>query len=112
MDIRFNSNYCIQEVRVKIASGLWKIILSIFYLRIWDGGDHEVAMVDPFRLEVLSIGDEWIPLSLYQHELTHITQVKKDGRIKFCLKYLYYNLRYGYLNNPYEVEARKSAGED
>lgn len=111
MMIRSNKND-IKEVRVKIASGfLWKIILGIFYLCGWQGGYREVAMIDPFRLEVLSIGDEWIPFSMYCHEMRHIEQVKENGRIKFCIKYIYYNVRYGYKNNPFEIEAH-AAEED
>lgn len=43
---------------------------------------------------------------LVKHELVHIEQIKREGKIKFLFKYLYYNIRYGYWDNPYEVEAR------
>jgi hypothetical protein len=29
------------------------------------------------------------------------------GAVKFYATYLWYNLRYGYVNNPMEVEARQ-----
>ena len=45
------------------------------------------------------------------HENHHKVQWKRDG-IKFLFKYIYYSIRYGYWNNPYEVEARKVAGQD
>ncbi len=46
---------------------------------------------------------------LFRHELEHGYQQMRDGRIKFYLKYFYYTLRYGYDDNPYEVEAREKA---
>jgi hypothetical protein len=44
------------------------------------------------------------------HENQHKKQYKDEGFIKFIIKYLYYSIRYGYKDNPYEVEARKVAG--
>ena len=45
------------------------------------------------------------------HEARHIFQIKRDGYIKFTIKYLYYLARYGYRQNPYEIDARKAANE-
>ena len=45
------------------------------------------------------------------HEARHIFQIKRDGYLKFTVKYLYYLARYGYRNNPYEIDARKVANE-
>lgn len=42
----------------------------------------------------------------HRHEDKHKEQWRRDGRILFALKYLWYTLRYGYLDNPYEIEAR------
>lgn len=42
------------------------------------------------------------------HENQHKTQWYKDGTIKFSLKYLWYSVRYGYEDNPYEVEAEQA----
>jgi hypothetical protein len=44
------------------------------------------------------------------HELTHIEQFKKYGLIKFLALYSWYTLRYGYYDNPLEVEARANEG--
>jgi hypothetical protein len=43
---------------------------------------------------------------LFRHELEHIYQVRREGWLKFYIKYLYYQIRLGYRNIPYEVEAR------
>ena len=45
------------------------------------------------------------------HEARHIFQIKQDGKIWFAIKYLYYAFKYGYRNNPYEIDARKAANE-
>ena len=39
------------------------------------------------------------------HELQHLRQIKRDGRLRFSVKYIYWLLKYGYRANPYEVEA-------
>lgn len=66
-------------------------------------------MIDPFKLRVMTIGEPYISKRLYTHEVCHIEQVKKEGRFKFICKYLWYNIRYGYHSNPYEVSARRAA---
>ena len=48
---------------------------------------------------------------LRKHENCHKKQWKEEGIIKFFMKYMYYQIRYGYLKNPYEVDARKAEGE-
>ena len=48
------------------------------------------------------LGDE----PLIRHEMAHIDQINREGRLKFAIKYLYFTIRYGYWDNPYEVEAR------
>lgn len=40
------------------------------------------------------------------HELTHVMQWKKYGIIRFPILYLWYSFKYGYYQNPFEVEAR------
>lgn len=44
--------------------------------------------------------------SLIRHEARHLKQIERDGRMVFAVKYLYWLARYGYRNNPYEIEAR------
>ncbi len=44
------------------------------------------------------------------HELTHVMQWKKYGIVIFPILYLWYSLKYGYYQNPFEAEAR--AGEE
>ena len=43
-----------------------------------------------------------------RHESVHGEQFKREGWFKFVIKYLYENIRRGYWNNKYEIEARKA----
>ena len=47
---------------------------------------------------------------LVVHESVHIEQIQRLGAVKFTLLYLWYNIRYGYRNNPFEIEAREKSG--
>ncbi len=42
---------------------------------------------------------------LIRHEMVHVKQVQREGWFKFYTKYIYFNFKYGYENNPYEIEA-------
>lgn len=53
-----------------------------------------------FRWKKEDVG-EW----RIKHELKHVEQVERVGLVKFYLTYVWYLLRYGYKDNPYEVEA-------
>jgi hypothetical protein len=51
---------------------------------------------------------EFNPLSVktIRHEQIHAAQADDcGGWLQFYLKYLIYHLRYGYMNNPFEIEA-------
>lgn len=45
---------------------------------------------------------------LRKHELAHWKQAQELGVVKFYAKYLWFNMRYGYRENPMEVEARQA----
>ena len=53
-----------------------------------------------------------VPRHLLVHEVVHVEQIEKLGRIRFYLTYLWELLRHGYRNNKFEVEARKRSGKD
>lgn len=67
------------------------------------------AIINPFTM-VCHVHESYYPPNnrLIRHENTHFEQIKRDGTVKFCFKYLWYLLRYGYENNPYELEAKKA----
>ena len=43
---------------------------------------------------------------LWRHEHCHIDQINRDGPWLWSFRVVWYCLRYGYHNSPYEVEAR------
>jgi len=49
--------------------------------------------------------------TLIAHESEHLRQITEDGIFWFTVKYLYWLCKYGYLKNPYEIQARTQAGQ-
>lgn len=49
-------------------------------------------------------------LILRRHEECHLMQMRRDGWLVFHVKTLWYLVRYGYTNSPYEIEARAAEG--
>lgn len=44
--------------------------------------------------------------ALIRHELCHLEQIRREGRLRFAVGYLWELVRRGYLANKYEVQAR------
>jgi hypothetical protein len=71
----------------------------------------DAAIVNPFTLHILVIPKGSVLAGSHLvHELCHVEQVKRLGSVKFFVLYLLYSIRYGYVNNPFEVEARSAEG--
>ena len=43
-----------------------------------------------------------------RHEVAHVLQWKREGYFGFLVKYLWFSLRFGYRQNPFEIEAREA----
>lgn len=43
-----------------------------------------------------------------RHEVMHVLQYQREGLVRFWLKYLWYSIRFGYRQNPFEIEARNA----
>ena len=56
--------------------------------------------------EVFLLNKRWV-----RHEMAHIEQYNRYGFLKFLVLYVWYSIRYGYYNNPFEVEAREKEKE-
>lgn len=102
-------------IECKKAPFPFNIILWIFKKTMCKA-DSTVSMINPFTKNIYTIIDNnsivednkpYIILSLYLHEYIHLCQVFNDGLFKFLCKYMWYNIRYGYRNNLYEVQARQ-----
>lgn len=63
----------------------------------------------PFGIYLLAerMGD----MRLRRHEEAHWQQAKTLGVARWYWLYLWYSLRYGYWNNPLEVEAREAEND-
>lgn len=71
-------------------------------------GSENVALVIGKTIHLYNVSkatflkdDKWV-----KHEMCHIKQFKEHGYFIFILKYLLENMKHGYYNNKYEVEAR------
>jgi len=79
-----------------------KVVYSFLPFRLWGwiGG----MTIYPFILFKKS--KEEVDDTIFRHEMQHIYQVEQIGWFKFYLTYLWENLRHGYRNNKYEMDAR------
>jgi hypothetical protein len=78
-----------------IATGFWRWLLNRL-------GCMGITM--PWR-RVYILSEHRFNQSLLRHELVHIEQIERDGPVIFSIKYLWWLLRFGYRENPYEIEA-------
>ncbi len=94
-------------VAVKKPYFPYNLILRVFKKM---RGSERVSMIDPFLKNIMTYPAPYeVSDETYAHECYHLEQVESEGRFKFVVKYLWYLIRYGYDNNPYEVEAREAA---
>ena len=83
-----------------------KHLVKLFLTRTGYAG----ITLPPFGIYILKerMGDELLKL----HEMVHWEQYQRMGVIRFYVNYLWYNIRYGYWNNPMEIEARKKSEDN
>jgi hypothetical protein len=58
----------------------------------------------PFGIFILA--EHMHQQALVRHEQCHWQQAQRMGVLRWAITYLWYNLRYGYRENPLEIEAR------
>ncbi len=73
------------------------------YLR-WQG--YRAITLPPFGIYAVPGSEN--DKSLAQHETVHWTQYQNMGAVRFYVTYLWLLMRYGYMNHPMEIEARKA----
>ncbi len=88
-------------VRIKERSLLARIAA-------WQLGAHSVALTWGYTIHLhradaaaLLKDEAWL-----RHELKHVEQFRRHGRLTFLVLYLWETLRRGYFENRFEVEAR------
>lgn len=89
------------EISIKCNS--WIARLAAFKLR---SSACAVTIGKSIYLHNASMQDLLANEAWYRHELAHVVQYKKYGLIGFLIRYVWYSIRYGYYNNPLEIEAR------
>lgn len=90
------------------------IILRLNHIRLhklhpeWDKAYSLV--VHPFKKKILIYDPDYFGVEEHKilHEMCHLEQIERDGSFIFCIKYIYYTVRYGYSRNPYELEAMET----
>lgn len=80
----------------RTASGLILLYMNLCGFKGWTSFWNVIYLAPGYETNA----------ALIRHERKHLEQMARDGKIVFALKYLYWLIRYGYRNNPYEVEAR------
>jgi len=71
------------------------------------GDDKTAARFSAAKDQIAVSPDIAAHINLIPHELAHHYQASREGSAEFDRKYDEYTETYGYLNNPYEVEARE-----
>ena len=83
--------------------------LAPFPVLLFLKASNSLAITMPWKTVYCRPGQE-NNYALAAHEAVHVSQIERDGAIKWTVKIFYYLIRYGYLKSPYEVEARLKAG--
>lgn len=84
-----------REPRFRAANWFWERFLRRY--QFW-------AIPMPWRV-VHVLPEKTRSYVLREHERVHYEQMEREGTIWWHLKYLVFLLKFGYRNNPYEVEA-------
>ena len=88
-------------MKVKTATGLIRAYMKLCGFRGWASFWNAVYVMPGW--------ESYQPL--LRHEAKHLEQIRRDGRIGFSAKYLYWLIRRGYWNHPYEIEARAAEAD-
>jgi len=91
-------------MQVKIKENSWQARLAAKYLKT-----KAVALVLGKTIHLWGVDRAYFlnDARWVKHELVHIAQFKKYGRIKMTVLYLLETIRKGYHKNKFEIEARE-----
>ncbi len=82
---------------------MYKQIHSPLIIKLLGRKDTVAMAIWPFIITK----DKTITDTVLRHEKIHLKQQLNGWLIGFYIKYFYYQWKYGYQNNPYEIEAYK-----
>lgn len=83
-------------MKVKTAKGLIRAYMSLCGFKGWTSFWNTVYVMPGWEQHQ----------PLLRHEAKHLEQIRRDGRLVFAAKYLWWLAHYGYHDNPYEIQAR------
>jgi hypothetical protein len=86
-------------------NGKWGHVRIICNVKWMNEASVRGIVIWPFIL--FSERAEDIEKWIFRHELQHAYQVMRLGRLRFYWLYFLASLRYGYFENPFEIEARE-----
>ena len=86
-------------IKHKVATGLVLWYMKKMDYIGWTGFNNTIYYIDK---------ESMTNSRLKRHELMHIEQMKREGKVMFTVKYLWQSFTVGYKNNKYEIEARKA----
>lgn len=90
---------------IKLKENSWLAGLAARKMKV-----DSVALVVGRTIHLYKISSEAFSKSpgWVRHELKHVEQFKRFGFVRFLLLYSWYSFKYGYYNNPFEIEAREA----
>ena len=75
---------------------------------------HECKWIKWFGYDAITFGshvfitkEAFDNKQLLKHEMVHVEQYRRMGNLRFIMQYIYYHFKFGYENNPLEIEARE-----
>lgn len=86
------------EVKLKTATGFILWLMQKAGFKGWTSFWGTIYVVKGYEFNQ----------ALLNHEFKHIEQIRREGKLKFFFKYTWYLIKYGYKDNPYEIEAREA----
>ncbi len=84
----------------------------VLILQIWRTRAITKGIIQPFLHKVVYITSDRPLDKIHNHEMKHLEQVERMGAYTFCFTYILNLLRYGYRDNPLEIEARRAEYEN
>ncbi len=98
-----------QKIPVRIKENSWIALLAAKYLKA-----TSVAIVFGKTIYLYGVSKKaflqnttWV-----RHEIAHILQYQQLGFVKFLIFYLFSNVKNGYINNKFEIEATQKEKDE
>lgn len=86
----------VSQPKIKTAKGLIRLYMRLCGFKGWASFWRTAYLMPGYE------NADW----LIRHELKHLEQIERLGRLRFSVHYLYWLLKVGYRNHPMEIEAR------